>query len=76
MRQHPGVPVEKLVIYVTGQTHSLGEKTGLILGLNVRVLDVSAEDNYALRGMTLEQALNEDSRDGLYPFILSMCSLV
>lgn len=71
VRQHPDVPSEKLVLYTTTQTHSLGKKAGLILGLNVRALEVTAEDNYALRGGTLKRALEEDSRAGLYPFILS-----
>lgn len=72
MRQHPDVPAEKLVLYTTTQTHSLGKKAGLILGLNVRALEVTAEDNYALRGATLKRALEEDAHVGVYPFILSM----
>lgn len=75
MRQHPDVPAEKLVLYTTTQTHSLGKKAGLVLGLNVRALEVAAEDNYALRGATLKRALEEDARAGVYPFILSMRSI-
>lgn len=63
------------MLYTTTQTHSLGKKAGLILGLNVRALEVTAEDNYALRGATLKRALEEDARAGVYPFILSMRSL-
>ncbi|KAH0829225.1 pyridoxal phosphate-dependent transferase [Lanmaoa asiatica] len=70
VREHPNVPAEKLVLYTTTQTHSLGEKAGLILGLNVRTLEVAAEDDYALRGATLKRALEEDACAGVYPFIL------
>ncbi|KAG9311512.1 pyridoxal phosphate-dependent transferase [Chiua virens] len=70
IRQHPDVPAEKLVLYTTTQTHSLGKKAGLVLGLNVRALEVTAEDHYALRGATLKSTLEEDSRAGLHPFIL------
>jgi aromatic-L-amino-acid decarboxylase len=76
VRQHPDVPAEKLVLYTTTQTHSLGKKAGLILGLNVRALEVTAEDNYALRGATLKRALEEDAIAGMYPFILSAHSLI
>jgi len=64
--------MEKLVLYTTTQTHSLGKKAGVILGLKVRTLQVTAEDNFALRGETLEVALKEDAQAGLHPFILSM----
>lgn len=69
-KQHPGVPSEKLLIYTTTQTHSLGAKAGLVLGLHVRALEVTAEDNFALRGDTLRRALEEDRAAGLHPFIL------
>ncbi|KAF8547822.1 hypothetical protein OG21DRAFT_1599606 [Imleria badia] len=70
VRQHPEVPADKQVLYTTTQTHSLGKKAGLILGVNVRALEVTAEDNYALRGATLKHALEEDATAGVYPFIL------
>ncbi|KAI9571713.1 pyridoxal phosphate-dependent transferase [Boletus coccyginus] len=70
VRQHPDIPTGKLVLYTTTQTHSVGKKAGLILGLNVRALEVTAEDNYALRGATLNRALEEDAKAGVYPFIL------
>jgi aromatic-L-amino-acid decarboxylase len=70
MSQNPEVLVEQLVLYTTTQTHSLGKKAGLVLGLNVRALEVTSEDNYALRGETLRSALMEDALAGLHPFIL------
>ncbi|KAF7315233.1 hypothetical protein MIND_00037700 [Mycena indigotica] len=72
MALHPEATPEltNLVIYVTTQTHSLGLKAGKVLGLQVRALEVRAEDNYALKGETLEQALNEDKSAGRRPFVL------
>lgn len=63
--------MEDLIIYTTTQTHSLGLKAGLVLGLNVRALEVRAEDQFALRGETLRQALEDDEKQGKRPFILS-----
>ena len=70
-RQHPDTRLEDLVIYTTTQTHSLGSKAALALGLAARSLEVTAEDNYRLRGDTLREALEEDHRTGKKPFILS-----
>ncbi|KNZ72280.1 Tyrosine decarboxylase 1 [Termitomyces sp. J132] len=70
LRHHPNIPLTDLVIYTTSQTHSLGVKAGLVLGLSVRVLEVRAEDNFSLRGKTLRLALEEDERQGLKPFVL------
>ncbi|KNZ73941.1 Tyrosine decarboxylase 1 [Termitomyces sp. J132] len=70
LRHHPDVSLTNLVIYTTSQTHSLGVKAGLVLGLSVRVLGVRAEDNFSLRGETLRLALEEDERQGLKPFVL------
>ncbi|KAG1888092.1 pyridoxal phosphate-dependent decarboxylase [Suillus subluteus] len=68
--EHPHVAMEKLVLYTTTQTHLLGKKAGLVLGLKVCALEVTSEDDFALRGEMLEVALREDVDDGLYPFIL------
>ncbi|ESK93669.1 tyrosine decarboxylase [Moniliophthora roreri MCA 2997] len=67
---HPDVKLEELVIYTTTQTHSLGMKAGMILGLAVRAVVVKPEDNFALRGNTLRSALQEDIQAGKKPFIL------
>ncbi|KAJ7714338.1 pyridoxal phosphate-dependent transferase [Mycena maculata] len=64
------VPLEELLVYVTTQTHSLGLKAGRVLGLQVRALEVRAEDRYALSGTVLRQALEEDKAAGRRPFIL------
>lgn len=62
--------MDDLVIYTTTQTHSLGVKAGLVLGLAVRDLPVKAEDHFALRGETLRIALEEDEKRGRKPFVL------
>ncbi|KAL5482501.1 BZZ1 [Sanghuangporus weigelae] len=69
-RVHPEVDISKLVIYTTTQTHSLGEKAALILGLRARALDVTLENAFSLRGTTLQAALEEDINVGLHPFVL------
>ncbi|KAI0076732.1 hypothetical protein K474DRAFT_1201695 [Panus rudis PR-1116 ss-1] len=69
-KRHPSVKHEDLVIYVTTQTHSLGVKAGLVLGLECRSLEVKTEDDFALRGETLEQAIKEDQQRGKHPFIM------
>ncbi|KAF8638057.1 hypothetical protein AX16_010689 [Volvariella volvacea WC 439] len=69
-RRHPDAKLDKLVIYTTTQTHSLGLKAGLVLGLEVRALEVATEDRFSLRGDTLRQALEEDLAAGKKPFIL------
>ncbi len=71
LKVHPNTPVEKLVIYGTTQTHSLGVKTALILGVTFRALKVDAKNNYSLRGKTLSRALKEDRKAGLHPYMMS-----
>ncbi|KAL5631660.1 hypothetical protein ACGC1H_007243 [Rhizoctonia solani] len=69
-KAHPGVPLDKLVVYGTSQTHSLGAKAALILGLQFRAIEVDAKDNYALRGELLMRALEEDRKAGKHPFVV------
>jgi aromatic-L-amino-acid/L-tryptophan decarboxylase len=66
----PDTRLEDMRIYTTTQTHSLGLKAGVILGLAVRALEVKEEDNFSLRGDTLRMALEEDKKNGLHPFVL------
>lgn len=63
--------MDKMVIYGTTQTHSLGAKAALVLGVQFRALVVHAKDNFALRGETLSQALVEDQEKGLHPYLMS-----
>lgn len=68
---YPDTKLEDMRIYTTTQTHSLGLKAGVILGLTVRALEVTREDHFSLRGETLRVALEDDKEKGLHPFILS-----
>lgn len=70
-RAHPHVPHEQLVVYTTTQTHSLGAKAALVLGLPIRALPVTSADMYALRGDVFRAAVEEDRNIGRHPFILS-----
>ncbi|XP_060584603.1 aromatic-L-amino-acid decarboxylase-like [Ruditapes philippinarum] len=61
-----GYVLSKLVAYSSKLAHSCVEKAGMIGLVKMRQLDV--DDNYALRGYTLERAIEEDRRMGLIPF--------
>ena len=73
-RIHPNVPANKLVIYVTTQTHSLGLKCGRVLGLPVHPIPVRAEGNYSLGGQGLREVIGKDRAEGKHPFIISEIS--
>ena len=70
-RLYPDVPTEKLVVYVTTQTHSLGLKAGLILDLPVVAIPVHAQDNYSLRGQDLREVIERDKAKGKHPILIS-----
>ncbi|WVR04512.1 hypothetical protein IAU60_001516 [Kwoniella sp. DSM 27419] len=61
---------QKLVVYGSTQTHSLGAKAALMLGLPFRAVAVSIEDGYALRGESLRRAIEKDVSAGLVPFLV------
>lgn len=65
-----GGATSRLVMYGTTQTHSIGIKAAMVLGLAFRALDVYAKDGYNLRGEVLRRALQEDTAKGLVPFML------
>lgn len=65
-----GEHTARLVVYGTTQTHTVGSKAALILGVQFRALEVYREDDYGLRGATLQAALDEDRARGLEPFLL------
>ena len=69
-RLYPDVPTDKLVIYVTTQTHSLGLKAGLVLGLSVCTIPVRAEDNYSLRGEDFQEVIERDKAEGKHPILI------
>jgi glutamate/tyrosine decarboxylase-like PLP-dependent enzyme len=69
-RAHPEVQTEQLVLYLSSQTHSLGAKTAMLLGIQSRSLSVTEEDHYSLRGETVWKAYQEDRAAGLWPYCL------
>ena len=71
LKDHPDTNLEDLVIYTTTQTHSVGSKAALVLGLQLRSIEVKAEDEFSLREDALRNALENDAKLGRKPFILS-----
>lgn len=59
----------RLVAYCSDQAHSSVEKAALI-GL-VRMRFIEADENLSLRGMALQEAIEEDLANGLIPFWVS-----
>uniref|UniRef100_A0A3Q2P3T7 Histidine decarboxylase n=1 Tax=Fundulus heteroclitus TaxID=8078 RepID=A0A3Q2P3T7_FUNHE len=60
-----------LVAYASDQAHSSVEKAGLIALVKIRFLP--ADEKLSLRGEALKQAIQEDRRRGLVPFMV-LCS--
>lgn len=60
---------KNLVMYVSTQTHSVGSKAALILGMQCRALPVHAPD-YSFRGDVLRKAIEEDVKNGYIPFFV------
>ena len=71
MRDHPDTKLEDLVIYASTQTHSLGSKAGLVLGIQVLAVEIFYDDELMLRGKALCDALRGRFKTGFKPFILS-----
>ncbi|GAA5976910.1 hypothetical protein JCM11641_002193 [Rhodosporidiobolus odoratus] len=67
---NPDSNLEDLVIVGTTQTHSLGAKAALVLGLSFHAVETKAEDNWGLRGKALRDELEKLKADGKRPFIL------
>ncbi|XP_014774406.1 aromatic-L-amino-acid decarboxylase [Octopus bimaculoides] len=63
-----GTLLTKLVGYSSKLAHSCVEKAGIISLIKLRELEV--DDNYSLRGHTLEAAIEEDRKLGLIPFFV------
>ncbi|GAA5896560.1 hypothetical protein JCM6882_005728 [Rhodosporidiobolus microsporus] len=70
LRLHPGTPAGDLVIVATTQTHSLGAKAALVLGLGFHAIETKAEDDWALRGDALRSELEKLEAAGKKPFVL------
>lgn len=64
--EEDGIILSKLVAYASKLSHSCVEKAAMISLVKIRLLDV--DDNYSLRGETLEKAMQNDIANGLIPF--------
>jgi aromatic-L-amino-acid decarboxylase len=60
----------RFVMYGTTQTHSIGVKAAMILGLAFETIEVHAKDDFAMRGEALRKALRRDKERGLVPFMI------
>ena len=63
----------KLVAYISDQTHGIIAKGAKIIGIptsRVRVLPTSAEHNYSLQLSTVQEAMAADVAAGLIPFFI------
>ncbi|SCZ95906.1 BZ3500_MvSof-1268-A1-R1_Chr8-1g09875 [Microbotryum saponariae] len=69
MRMHPETKHEDLVIVATTQTHSLGAKAALLLGIQFHPVPTKQENDWAIRGTELREALEALEHDGKVPFI-------
>ncbi|SCV67024.1 BQ2448_5670 [Microbotryum intermedium] len=69
MRLQPNTKHEDLVIVATTQTHSLGAKAALLLGIQFLPIPTTQENNWAIRGAELKNALDALKSEGKVPFI-------
>ncbi|CAF4607858.1 unnamed protein product [Rotaria sp. Silwood1] len=64
-----GQILAKLVCYTSKLAHSCVEKAGLIA--MVRVREIPVDENFSLRGKTLDECIRADKEKGLIPFLVS-----
>ncbi|SGY40405.1 BQ5605_C003g02370 [Microbotryum silenes-dioicae] len=69
MRMHPETKHEDLAIVATTQTHSLGAKAALLLGIHFHPVPTKQENSWAIRGTELREALEALESEGKVPFI-------
>lgn len=59
----------KLRLYISDQTHSSGEKAGLVLGIGQNnVVKIPSDNIFRMDVTKLEQAIAEDKKNGYLPF--------
>lgn len=64
--EEDGIILTKLVAYTSKLAHSCVEKAAMISLCKIRFLEV--DENYSLRGETIERAMQQDIANGLIPF--------
>jgi glutamate/tyrosine decarboxylase-like PLP-dependent enzyme len=62
----------KLIAYGSDQVHSSLDKSSVIAGVKFRKLETNEE--FSLKGETLEDAIKEDEQAGLRPFYVKIVS--
>lgn len=71
--KHPfvedGILLSKLVMYTSKLAHSCVEKAGMIAMVKIRLLET--DENFSLRGHTVEKAIKEDRSNGFIPFFVN-----
>ncbi|KAF6036397.1 DDC [Bugula neritina] len=60
--------IDKLVCYTSELAHSSVERASLIA--HVKIKQLPTDSSYSVRGEVLQQAINEDRRNGLIPFYM------
>lgn len=61
----------RLVLYGSTETHSLGAKAALVLGIPFKALKTFEKDGWALTGEIVRDAIEHDKAKGLIPFMIS-----
>ena len=71
--RHPfvedGILLSKLVMYTSKLAHSCVEKAGMIAMVKIRLLDT--DENFSMRGHTVEKAIRDDRSNGFIPFFVA-----
>jgi aromatic-L-amino-acid decarboxylase len=58
-----------IISFINIKAHSCVEKAGMIAMVKIRLLDT--DENYSMRGSTVEKALKDDRSNGFIPFFVS-----
>lgn len=66
------IPVEKLVVIISDQTHSGVEKGAKILRLNCHKVATRKKNEFGITGTALSAVLQQLRRDGLHPFFVAL----
>lgn len=56
-----------MVVYCSDQTHAIVQKATMILGISFKSITTSPDNNYALQGSDLADAIAKDVAEGLVP---------
>ncbi|XP_015905624.2 tyrosine decarboxylase-like [Parasteatoda tepidariorum] len=71
-KENPSIPegelLASLVAYCSKEAHSSVEKACLIAMVTVRIIDT--DERFRFRGKELEEAVKQDLKDGLHPFLV------